>query len=164
MRLITNDIEKLAMRTAYAAHDGQYGKDGLPYILHPIAVNDLIDHTPVTLTETEQIYTHAAALLHDIVEDTDVTISDLQLRFPKQITDAVALLTHEKNIAYVDYILALCNSQNKIAIAVKIADLTHNLSRCIGKSNYRNLEKRYRNALKTIKTQCNNFITDKKKG
>ena len=164
MRLITNDIEKLAIRTAYAAHDGQYGKDGLPYILHPIAVNDLIDHTPVALSEVEQIYAHAAALLHDVIEDTDVTMPDLQLRFPKQITDAVALLTHVKTIPYMDYILALCNSQNKIAIAVKIADLTHNLSRCIGKPDYRDLEKRYRSALKIIKTQCDDLITDKKKG
>jgi RimJ/RimL family protein N-acetyltransferase len=68
--------------------------------------------------------TTCVALLHDVVEDTAVTIEDLEKEFPKEITDAVRLLTHDSAVRYEDYIRAI--QSNPIAKTVKLADLTHN--------------------------------------
>lgn len=48
-----------------------------------------------------------AALLHDVVEDTDLTFADLEREFPKEVTDALRLLTHEKGTDYFDYVRAI---------------------------------------------------------
>ena len=70
-------------------------------------------------------YSTATALLHDVVEDTDYTLEDLKNEgFPTEVVNAVALLTHEEGIAYMDYIAKV--KTNPIASAVKLADLAHN--------------------------------------
>ena len=69
-------------------------------------------------------FTVCAALLHDVVEDTDVTIEDLEKEFPSEVTEAVKLLTHSDNVDYFDYIRAV--KRNRVAKTVKLADLHHN--------------------------------------
>ena len=70
-------------------------------------------------------YSTVVALLHDVVEDTQYTIDDLvNMGYPEQVIEAIKLLTHDKNVPYMEYIFALKN--NKIAKAVKLADLEHN--------------------------------------
>ena len=65
------------------------------------------------------------ALLHDLVEDTEYTINDLtSMGFGKDITNAIALLTHADGVEYMDYVCAI--KENPIAKAVKLADLKHN--------------------------------------
>ena len=64
------------------------------------------------------------ALLHDVVEDTEVTLEQLEKEFPKQVIEAIRLLTHDKNVNYKEYIKEL--SKNPTAKKVKIADLLHN--------------------------------------
>ena len=60
-----------------------------------------------------------------MVEDTDYTIQDLiEMGFSQAVTDALALLTHDKSVSYSDYVSAIKN--NLVARAVKIADLKHN--------------------------------------
>jgi (p)ppGpp synthase/HD superfamily hydrolase len=103
-----------AMKIAYRAHHGQLDKSGIPYIFHPI---HLAEQMPDELTT-------CVALLHDIVEDTDLTLEDLKAVFPEAITDAVALMTHHPEVPYLEYVLAI--KENPIARIVKIADLTHN--------------------------------------
>ncbi len=67
----------------------------------------------------------ACALLHDVVEDSDVTFDKLlDAGFPQEVIDVLKLLTHEKSVPYTDYVKKL--STNSIAKKVKIADLTHN--------------------------------------
>lgn len=67
----------------------------------------------------------AVALLHDVVEDTDYTIDDIiAMGFPKSVTDALALMTHDKSVSYMDYVAKV--KTNPIARAVKLADLRHN--------------------------------------
>jgi len=67
-----------------------------------------------------------AAVLHDVVEDTDCEIRDLVDRgFPKHVVTAIDCLTHRSNESYADYIERL--SENDIARRVKIVDLRHNL-------------------------------------
>ena len=104
-----------AMRLAYLAHHGQSDRSGVPYIFHPLHLAEQMQ------TEDEIV----AALLHDVVEDTPVSLADLeQAGFSPEALEAVLLLTHEKGIDYFDYINAL--KQNPIARSVKLADLRHN--------------------------------------
>ena len=115
-------LTKKAMRLAYDAHHGQLDKSGIPYILHPVHLAEQMD---------DEI-TCCVALLHDTVEDTDVTLEDLAKEFPKEVVDAVALLTHRKGTDYFDYVRAI--GTNPVATKVKLADLAHNgnQSRCVG--------------------------------
>lgn len=106
---------ELALKIATEAHKGQVDKAGVPYINHPLTVASLVD------TEEEKI----VALLHDTIEDTNITEQDLiDYGFPNEIVEAVKLLTHDKNVPYMDYVAKI--KDNELARKVKIADLTHN--------------------------------------
>lgn len=103
-----------AMKLAYDAHEGQLDYNGVPYIFHPIHLAEQMDDE-ISCT---------VALLHDVVEDTEVTLEDLKREFPKDVTDAVALLTHDISMDYFDYVRAI--RTNPIARTVKLADIAHN--------------------------------------
>lgn len=115
--MINTKLTRKAMIIAYEAHKNQTDKSGVPYIYHPIHVAEQMD------TENECII----ALLHDVVEDTNVTFKQLEEVFSKEIIDILKLLTREENIEYDEYIKRIKN--NSIACKVKIADLTHNLDK-----------------------------------
>lgn len=115
--MINTKLTRKAMIIAYEAHKNQVDKSGVPYIYHPIHVAEQMD------TENECII----ALLHDVVEDTNVTFKQLEEIFSKEIIDILKLLTREENIEYDEYIKRIKN--NSIACKVKIADLTHNLDK-----------------------------------
>lgn len=105
-----------AMRLAYDVHHGHLDKGGMPYINHPLHVAEDMR------TESETI----AALLHDVVEDGDVTFGDLLREgFPPEAVDAVRALTKADGVPYDAYIRGV--KQNPIARRVKIADLRHNM-------------------------------------
>lgn len=104
-----------AMMVAYNAHHGQVDKCGIPYIFNPIHLAEQMDDE-ISCT---------VALLHDVVEDTEITIKDLAKLFPVEVIDAVNLLTRNKETSYYEYIDAL--KSNKVAVKVKLADLDHNL-------------------------------------
>lgn len=120
--MIYTPLTNEAMRIAYKAHHGQLDKSGAPYIFHPIHLAEQMDDE----------YSCCVALLHDIVEDTSVTLDDLMAIFPKEVTDAVALMTHQKGTDYFEYVRNI--KENPIARKVKLADLAHNSdqSRCVG--------------------------------
>lgn len=70
-------------------------------------------------------YSTCVALLHDVVEDTDITLVDLMSEgFPDEVIDALSLMTHNDDVPYLDYVRALTN--NTLARKVKLADLAHN--------------------------------------
>lgn len=102
------------MKIAYDAHHGQKDAGGIPYIFHPIHLAEQMD-SEITV---------CAALLHDVVEDTDITLEELQQEFPKEIIDVVALLTHQPKEDYFDYVRRM--RKNYAARLVKLADLEHN--------------------------------------
>ena len=104
----TNAMVDLCLKIAVEAHRGQYDLDGNPVILHPLTVG-LAGTTP---------YEQCAGFLHDVVEDTDYTF-----------VDALRLLTHESGTDYMDYVRRIAESGNRLAIAVKLNDLHHNLQR-----------------------------------
>ena len=85
--MIYTPLTNEAMRIAYRAHQGQTDYNGIPYIFHPIHLAEAKD---------DEI-SCCVALLHDVVEDTDVTLAQLEEIFPKEVTDAVALMTHNKD-------------------------------------------------------------------
>lgn len=116
------NIQKATL-LAEAAHKGQFDKAGEPYILHPLTLaEDLKDRG----YEDKYII---AALLHDTLEDTDLTVDDicteLGISADSDIIEALKLLTHEESVPYMTYIEVL--KDNAIAKAVKMADLRHNM-------------------------------------
>ncbi len=113
--MIYTDLTKKAMRISFEAHKNQLDKSGLPYVYHPYHLAEQMDDE----------YSVCIALLHDVVEDTPITISDLKKEgFPDEVIEAIALMTHEKTEPYFDYVRRIKN--NPIARKVKLADLAHN--------------------------------------
>ena len=110
--MIYTPLTNAAMKLAYKAHQGQLDYNGIPYIFHPIHLAEQMD---------DEI-SCCVALLHDTVEDTDVTLEELQSVFPPEVTDAVALLTHSDDTDYFEYVRAV--KANPIARKVKLADLS----------------------------------------
>lgn len=106
---------KLAMEIAYNAHQGQKDKGGAPYVFHPFHLAEQME------TETEV----TAALLHDVVEDTDWTIEALgEAGIQPEVLRVLELLTHPKDMPYMDYIHRLL--PDKTARKIKLADIHHN--------------------------------------
>lgn len=112
--MIYTPLTNKAMRLAYTAHHGQVDKSGQPYIFHPY-------HLAEQMTDEVSA---CVALLHDVVEDTAVTFTELELEFPREVVEALRLLTHNKGTDYFDYVRAI--RANPIALKVKLADLAHN--------------------------------------
>lgn len=106
-----------ALRIAEKAHEGQKDKGGNPYILHPLAVASKVENREEKIT----------ALLHDVVEDTEVTLGDLAREFPSVIVDAVDRLTKKKGPEYSREKYLERIKENEIARKVKLADLEHNM-------------------------------------
>jgi (p)ppGpp synthase/HD superfamily hydrolase len=111
-----------AIRIAVAAHAGQVDKEGAPYITHPLRLMEHVEGQAARIV----------AVLHDVVEDTSLTMDDLaQEGFSREVLDALALVTHRKDEPYADYVVRA--KANPIACQVKLADLADNcrLERCI---------------------------------
>ncbi len=105
-----------AIEIAAKAHSGQVDKAGQPYVLHPLRLM-LAVSTP---------HERMAAVLHDVVEDTPVTLSDLEGEaFPVEVIAAVQLLTKRPGESRIE--AAHRAAANAIARAVKLADVTDNM-------------------------------------
>ena len=120
--MIYTELTKKAMSMADKAHHGQVDKSGTPYIFHPIHLAEQMDDE----------LSCCAALLHDTVEDTDVTLDDIRREFSEELAEIIALLTHRKGQDYFDYVRAI--SRHPVARKIKFADLAHNTdrTRCVG--------------------------------
>ena len=113
--MIYTDLTKKALRLCFAAHKEQQDKSGLPYVFHPFHLAEQMEDELTTVT----------ALLHDVVEDSPYTLTDLrEMGFPEEVLAALALLTHDDDTPYLDYVARI--KENPIARAVKLADLRHN--------------------------------------
>lgn len=97
-------------------HSGHKRRNGNPYIIHPIRVSQ----------EVHSITEKVVALLHDVVEDTDTTAQEVEEQFGTEVADAVEALTRRKGEDYMVYIRRV--KANPIAVTVKIADISDNLS------------------------------------
>ncbi len=137
--MIYTELTKKALKLMFKAHKDQTDKSGTPYVFHPFHLAEQMKDETTTVV----------ALLHDVVEDTDYTLEDIAaMGFGEEICNALALMTHDENVPYLDYIRRI--KKNPIATAVKIADLMHNsdLSRldCVDKKAEERVVK-YRDAL-----------------
>ena len=113
--LIYTEMTKKALKLCFAAHKDQTDKSGMPYVFHPFHLAEQMPDEDTTIV----------ALLHDVIEDTPYTLDDLRaMGFNEQVLDALALMTHDKRIPYMDYVAKI--KENKIAMTVKLADLKHN--------------------------------------
>lgn len=134
----------IALSIAKKAHAGQVDKAGVDYIQHPLYVASQVK------TEQEK----AVALLHDVLEDSDITAADLlAYGLSNEVVTAVQTLTKKKGQSYQDYLEKV--KSNNLARVVKLADLKHNsdLSRLktVSNTDYERVKK-YKNAIRYLST------------
>jgi len=135
-------LEK-AIIIAAQAHDGQTDKAGEPYILHPLRM----------MLRLSSIEDRITAVLHDVVEDSDISLEDLRAEgFSEKIIEAIHSVTKESGESYEDFINRAAS--NPIARRVKLVDLedNSNLSRIKNPTDIdlKRIEK-YRRAIEMIK-------------
>jgi (p)ppGpp synthase/HD superfamily hydrolase len=105
-----------AIELAVENHKGQVDKAGKPYILHPLRLMMSVD------SDDEKI----VAVMHDIVEDTNITLDDLKIEgFSQQVVTAIGCVTKRKGEDYNSFIKRI--SRNPLATKVKLADLEDNM-------------------------------------
>jgi (p)ppGpp synthase/HD superfamily hydrolase len=106
-----------AISIAALAHKGQKDKAGAPYLLHPLRM---------MMRMTSEV-AMIAAVLHDVVEDTDWTLDKLREEgFSGEVLEAVDCLTHREGESYQEFVERI--RANPIARQVKIADLEDNMN------------------------------------
>lgn len=106
-----------AIQLARRAHEGQLDKSGRPYISHPLRV----------MGSLRDEHERMAAVLHDVVEDTPVTLADLEAAgCPEEVLAAVAAISKRPGEDQTTYLARV--AANPIALAVKRADIADNMS------------------------------------
>lgn len=138
---------KNAMFICWLAHKNQVDINGSPYIFHPIHLAEQMPDEDTTV----------AALLHDVLEDSEFTLDDIRMfDIKEEVLDAVTLLTRQRGVPYMDYIQAL--KGNYIARTVKMVDLMHNcdLSRLdtVTKHDLKRVKK-YKKAFELLESSAN---------
>lgn len=130
-----------AISFATEAHKGQVDKVGKPYIFHLLRV----------MMEVDKLYGDedltCAAVLHDILEDTDITYFQIYEKFGERVAYIVSVLTKSEVHTYEEYIDEICKSQD--VMKIKKVDLRDNYRRCKADKNLRftSLASRYEKAL-----------------
>ncbi len=113
--MIYTEMTKKAMKICFDAHNGQLDKSGLPYVFHPY-------HIAEQMTDEN---TAVVALLHDVIEDTNISLDMLrEWGFSEEVLTALSLMTHNPEVPYMEYVAKI--KENPIAAAVKREDLRHN--------------------------------------
>ncbi|WP_085583344.1 MULTISPECIES: HD domain-containing protein [unclassified Pseudomonas] len=140
---MTQTLER-AIAIAATAHAGQVDKGGAPYILHPLKV----------MLRMSSLEERIVAVLHDVVEDCDVSLDDLRKEgFSETVLTAIESVTKVPGEAYEDFIERV--ALNPIGRAVKLADLEENsdLSR-IASPGWEDLERieKYRRAIGRLRS------------
>ncbi|MEE1183002.1 MAG: HD domain-containing protein, partial [Paludibacteraceae bacterium] len=125
------DIIRKAYQFAYQAHNGIRRKSGEPYIMHPIAVAHIVCKD-IGLGSTSI----CAALLHDVVEDTDYTVEDISNLFGEKVAQIVSGLTKLSGGVFGEQASAQAENFRKLIVTmskdirvvlIKIADRLHNM-------------------------------------
>lgn len=110
-----------AIILAVKAHAGQTRWNGTPYVLHPLRVaNQLNTYDDVPLKK--------AAVLHDVLEDTETTYRKLLEWFGVEVADTVQIVSRPDDMPYAEFIQNIIASDSWRAIRLKLADLEDNLS------------------------------------
>ncbi len=133
-RYVKNEVDIKFITKAYEyatlKHEGQFRKDGLPYVSHPIEV--AIIATELTVGPS----TIAAALLHDVVEDTDTSVDDIKEVFGEDVSVLVDGLTKVSSLKFTSLAKHQVENHQKMLLAmgkdirvivVKLCDRLHNM-------------------------------------
>ena len=125
------DVVTKAFNLAYEAHKGSRRRSGEPYIMHPLAVARIVSKE-IGLGSTSI----SAALLHDVVEDTDYTVEDIEMIFGERVSRIVDGLTKISSGMFGSNVSAQAENFRKLlltmsndirVILIKIADRLHNM-------------------------------------
>lgn len=115
-----HDLLAEAIALAARAHSGQVDRLGAPYILHPLRV----------MLRLEDPLVQVAAVLHDVVEDTSLSLENLaEAGFPEQVIEAVDAMTRRPGEEYFAYVARA--GRHPHARRIKIADLMDNIERTL---------------------------------
>jgi (p)ppGpp synthase/HD superfamily hydrolase len=139
-----------AIEMAVRAHRGRVDKSGEPYVLHPLRVMFRLRE------QGHRVEVQAAAVLHDVVEDTPVTLNEIAA-LSQEVAVLVDAMTRrivgETKEVYVDFIRRAAN--NPEARALKIADIEDNMSRLdrLRPEEAAFLAKRYKRALEILMSE-----------
>ena len=134
-----------AITIACEAHQGQSSINGEPYILHPLRL----------LIKAKSNEERIIAILHDVIEKTNISLSDLKNKgFDQNIISSIDSLSRRRSESYIEYIERLM--QNKISVKIKLLDLADNIkihSENNGNGIYDAKIIQYKNALKKIRSK-----------
>jgi hypothetical protein len=150
------DLLEIAIGIAVKAHNGVMDKSGTPYILHPLTV----------MHNVEDPYKKMAAVMHDVVEDTDMELKDLkELGFPQNVIDMVDSVSRKPDGETYWEFIARC-AKNPDAIEIKEQDIYHNTSwdRVMlldDPEKYLSLQKKYGKALIILRAAKKELIEGK---
>jgi guanosine-3',5'-bis(diphosphate) 3'-pyrophosphohydrolase len=114
--MATNKELNRAIVLATTAHKDQVDRGGQPYILHPLRV----------MLSVKSLDEKIVAVLHDVIEDTEITSKDLLVDFPTYIVEAVESVSRKDNETYIQFIKRA--DLNSIGRVVKIANIKDNLN------------------------------------
>ena len=130
------DIVKDAKELAKKLHEGMTDKYGNPYFYHLERVANRVREMEYNMVdETSEINLYiAAAYLHDVIEDTEMELWEIESKFGKDIAVAIDLLTRKEGVTYSEYVERIRRDaksdvikSGKIARVVKLADLFDHL-------------------------------------
>jgi (p)ppGpp synthase/HD superfamily hydrolase len=124
-RLAEDDVARVrrAYEVAQAAHTGQTRDEGSPYIVHPVRV-------ALSLVDELGLFSPAlicSALLHDVIEDSEVTRADVARMFDEQIAEIVWLLTKFEDMSLREYLARIEAAAETGAPIVKLCDRLDNM-------------------------------------
>ena len=146
----SNDLMYKSLEIVTRLFNDHEDKGGLPYVIHLLKVYSGVNGY------LEKV----CALLHDVVEDTDVTYHDLEeVGYNKDVIDILKILTKVKGEDYRDYIERIIESGNIHAMYIKLSDLKHNMDITRIKNpttnDYERISKRYEPAYRRILDKIN---------
>ena len=140
-----------AITLARTAHAGQVDKLGAPYLYHPLAVMQRVSGTDAKIV----------AVLHDVVEDTEVTLNDLRSRgFSEEIVEAVDAVTKVKGDSLAESMARV--KASPLALIVKKADISHNAdperSAQLPKETCKRLKLKYKESARLLDTTLGKIL------
>ncbi len=141
----TDDLIYKSLEIVTKLFNDKEDKGGYPYVIHLLKV----------YSNVSDYLEKVCALLHDVIEDTDVSYDDLKdVGYSKEILDILKILTKVKGEDYRDYIARIVDSNNIHAMHIKLSDLRHNMDTGRIKNptanDYERVSKRYEPAYQKI--------------
>ena len=146
----TDDLIYKSLEIVTKVFNDKVDKGGFPYVIHLLKV----------YSGVSDYLEKVCALLHDVIEDTDVTYDDLKnVGYSEEVIEILTILTKLKGEDYRDYVKRIIDSENYHAMNIKLADLRHNMDSSRIKNptpnDYERITKRYEPAYEKISNKLN---------